>query len=122
MVELLYAAASDPITTYHPGDQEDVTCLLASLHTLPALESVEIQAMRRTVVLAHVGRAHYKRLSLACADLSIPPTEAAALAELKLLRLVFETGHPETVCLHLHCCTASTFHSAKYKVARQFCL
>jgi hypothetical protein len=106
VIHLEYTAASQPITTYQPADGDDVTQLLASMHVMPALQSVEIQAMRRNVVLEHVGRMHYKHLSLACTDLSIPPTEAAALAELKSLRLVFETGHPETVCLQLVAFTA----------------
>lgn len=96
MVHLAYTTVSCPVSTYQPADSTDVSRLSALLHALPALRVVEIQAMRRDVLLERVG--HYEHLSLACADICIPPCEAAAVARLKSLHLVFETGHPETVC------------------------
>ncbi|CAL8467743.1 g7281 [Coccomyxa elongata] len=95
VVHLAYTTVSCPISTYQPADGTDVTRLSALLHALPALRVVEIQAMRRDVLLERMGQ--YEHLSLACADICIPPCEAAAVARLKSLHLVFETGHPETV-------------------------
>ncbi|BDA42600.1 hypothetical protein COCOBI_03-4930 [Coccomyxa sp. Obi] len=95
VVHLAYTTVSCPISTYQPADITDVTRLWALLHALPALRIVEMQAMRRNVLIERVG--HYEHLSLACADICIPPCEAPAVARLKSLHLVFETGHPETV-------------------------
>lgn len=97
---MAYTTVSCPSSTYQPADGTDVTRLLASLHVLPALRVVEMEAVRRDVLIERVG--HYQHLSLACANICIPPCEAEAVARLKSLHLVFETGHPETVCSPVH--------------------
>lgn len=97
-MHVAYIAATEPLSTYQPEDDTDVTRLLASLHALPALRTVELQAIRRRVVLELVGLASYKKLSLACAHLTIPPAEAAAVADLESLHLIVEDMQPEVVC------------------------
>ena len=100
MVHLANITVSSPMTTYKPADGRDVVRLSASLHALPALRIVEIQALRRKVLIDQMG--DFQHLTLACADIRIHPKEAAKLARLKSLHLMCVTGHPETVFSLIH--------------------